>query len=161
MPKTKSTAASHATEVVSAPETRVRDHADALYRSAAECCRQHERLSHITDKSEDESEVRLAEEVAALCDAALATMVEGYEQCTANVHPSNGDDGWWHRANSLWHASREFARRHGACDDTARQRGSHSAERLGELAMHYELEASALFALQQATTAYRKERPEA
>lgn len=160
MPKTKSTAAPHSAEVVSDPVTRVREHADALYRSAAECCRQHERLSHITEKSEDESEVRLAEEVAALCDAALATMVEGYEQCAASVHPDNGDDAWWHRANSLWHASREFARRHSACDHAARQRG-HSAEQLGELAMDYELEASSLFALQQATTAYRKERPEA
>lgn len=166
MPKSKqSPTASRpaaATPSPSEPAARIRECADALYRSAAECCRQHERLSHVMERSPDAAEHQMAEKLACLCDEGLAAMVEEYEASAASV-PLNGvrDEAWWHRANALWHSSREFARRRSACERASRQRGDHSSAMLGELAIDYELEASALLALQQATAAYRKERPDA
>ena len=74
---------------------------------------------------------------------------------------SHGDEAWWHRANGLWHAAREYARRHQGCDDASRKLRNHSPEALGELAMEYDLEASAVLALRHAAQAYCKVRPQA
>lgn len=166
MPKSKqSTAATGPAAVTpSAADSadRIRECADALYRSAAECCRQHERLARVMERSQDEAETRMAEKLASLCDEGLAEMVASYEKSASSVQLNGGrDEAWWHKANALWHSSREFARRLSTCERAARQRGDHTSAMLGELAVDYELEASALLALQQATAAYRKERPDA
>ena len=79
------------------------------------------------------------------------------------MHPDGADEAWWHRANALWHASREYARRHRGCDRAGRDMAGaqHSSDMLASLNIEYELEASALLALKHATEAYRKVRPEA
>ncbi|MFI5245082.1 MAG: hypothetical protein ACHQQR_07655, partial [Gemmatimonadales bacterium] len=68
-------------------------------------------------------------------------------------------DDFWRAANTLWHASREYARRHRSCDSLTMKRSKHSSDKLGEITLEYELEASALLALRQAIAAYRKLQP--
>jgi hypothetical protein len=60
-------------------------------------------------------------------------------------------------------ASREYARRQRTSKRAGRELGDgkHSTERLGELTLDYDLEASALLLLRQATDGYRRVRPQA
>ena len=149
----------------SAPDTSpidvVRQRADAMYRAATECCRQHDRFSRVVEKSMVETEQRSAQRLVTLCDEALEELAGAYEKCAARVHPVQ-DEAWWHRANSLWHACREYMRRASVSARHAREMSSqHDSAMLNDLHMEYELEASALLALRHATDAYRKERPDA
>jgi hypothetical protein len=138
----------------------VRTRADALYRAAVECCRQHDRAARLHNASEPELEHKHVDALCAMCDGSLSEMSEAYANAAGNVHPER-DQAWWHKANSLWHASREYARRHADCDAMSRKVSvRHDAERLTSMQMEYELEASALLALRQAAEAYRKTRPE-
>ena len=136
--------------------------ADALYRAAAECCRQHERVARLLAKSNDGAEERAAYASLDHCDGVLADMAAEYERAGAHTHPDGEDEAWWRKANALWHASREFARRHLESDRAARRPATkHAPAALAQLNMEYELEASALLALRQAMDAYRKVRPTA
>lgn len=143
------------------PLIRVRTRADALYRAAIECCRQHDRSARLSSFTDEPGlEHQHIEAMCRLCDSALAELVEAYHEAAGNVHPER-DEAWWHRANGLWHASREFARRHAGCDDISRKVSSrHGAAVLGNVQLEYELEASSLLALRHAAEAYRKTRPE-
>jgi hypothetical protein len=137
--------------------------ADALYRCAVECGRQHERLARLVDLGAHAAEQKAAQNVVCLADETLAEMAAAYEKAASKAHPA-GEDDCWHKANALWHASREFARRNHTCDLAARKLGArddHSSARLGEIAVDYDLYASALLALRHATDAYRKVRPAA
>jgi hypothetical protein len=134
--------------------------ADALYRSAVECCRQHERLARLLDIGAHASELKAAQKVVCLCDETLAETTAAYEKTASRAHPAD-EEACWHKANGLWHASREFARRNRGCDMASRKMGDgddHSTARLGELAMDYDLYASSVLALRHATEAYRKVR---
>lgn len=140
-------------------ELRLR--ADALYRCAAECGRQHERIARLMDKELTPVEQRIQAEVAGLHDEALAELAEDYKECGASVHPTGDDESWWHKANAIWLASREYLRRNRLSELVGRRASDQTPEKFGEMQMDYELEASALLALQQAVGAYRKVRPEA
>ena len=94
-----------------------------------------------------------------LADTHLDAMTAAYET-TATAAPEAKDERWWHAANGLWHASREYRRRHSGTNHVSRLAGKHSREKLAELAMEYELERSALMALKQAVSAYRAVRPD-
>ena len=153
----------HASRQTSAPASdpmlAVRARADALYRGAIECCRQHDRAAKLSGDEEPELEHRHLDALCAMCDGSLAELSQEYTEAAANVHP-DGDEPWWHKANALWHASREFARRHAACDASAKGVASkHSADRLTSMQMEYELEASSQLALRHAADAYSKTRP--
>ena len=105
---------------------------------------------------------RAAYEMVDHCDRMLARMAEAYEKEGARTHPDGDDEAWWHKANALWHASREFARRHLESDRAARRTSTkHAPAALAQLNMEYELEASAMLALRQSLDAYRKVRPTA
>ena len=135
--------------------------ADALCRCAVECCRQHERLAHLGRLGALPAEQRAAQTLVALCDDALAELAGAYERAADRAHP-DGDEACWHAANGLWMASREFARRTRTSARAGRallERGDRT--QLSELALDYDLEASALLLLKQATEAYRKARPDA
>jgi hypothetical protein len=132
MPKSRT--ARDSTEQKS-PVLVVRDAADAMFRAAAECCHQHD--EHLDDLS------------------------AVYQQTAASIVPTGDDAEWWHRANALWLASREYLRRSGGCETETKNLKEHSAERLNELHTEYELEASALLALKHAADAYRRSRPTA
>ena len=90
----------------------------------------------------------------------LVSSVKAYEEIAASVS-THREEEWWHKANSLWHASRDYSRRHEDCDSHSKTFSNHSPARLAELTMAYDLEASALLALHHAVTAYRKVVPDA
>ena len=137
----------------------VQEQADILYRAASECHRQHTRYSRLVDRGASEEEQRAALEMAYLCDDALGTAVIGYEEAAATR--TGAKEPWWHKSNMLWHASREYIRRHSSCDGMAKRLGRQSPNRLAELALAFDLEASALLALRMAADSYRMVRPEA
>jgi hypothetical protein len=142
------------------PLALVRTRADALYRAAVECCRQHDRAARLHQgTAEPELEHRHVDALCAMCDGSLSEMSAEYEAAAANVHPDR-DELWWHKANSMWHASREYARRHAGCDALSKLSGKHDSDQLGSMQLEYELEASSLLALRHAAEAYRKTRPE-
>jgi hypothetical protein len=136
--------------------------ADALYRAADEASRQHERVARLIDKHCADDELQDAALVCDLCYRQLAARTAGYE-ATASSGKGKGtaDEAIWHAANTLWHSSREYARRHHSCDAIHVKTNRHSSDHLGELTMEYELEASALLALRHALAGFRKARPEA
>ncbi|MES2179317.1 MAG: hypothetical protein V4550_15770 [Gemmatimonadota bacterium] len=137
----------------------VRACADAMYRGAMECCRQHDRAAKISGAEEPELEHKHLDALCAMCDGSLGELTDAYTAAAAHVHPDR-DEAWWHKANALWHASREYARRHAGCDRLAKGVSSkHSPENLKAMQLEYELEASSLLALKHAATVYQKTRP--
>lgn len=146
------------------PELSPLDHAascaDSLLRAAAECARQHERLGRCLERGCSDVELRHIAALTELTDAHLAAMTEQYETA-ATAAPAGKETPWWHAANSLWHASREYTRRLAGTDRVTRLLGKHSKEKLTQLTMEYELERSALIALKQSVTTYRGLRPDA
>jgi hypothetical protein len=139
----------------------VRDAADALYRAAAECCHQHERVSRVHGKSDVTAELEAAVEACDHCDDVLGKLSVAYEQAAATLKPTGKDEGWWHRANALWLASREYLRRHSFTERASRDLKSHDSDQLDQLHTEFELEASALLGLRHAAEAYQKDRPAA
>ncbi|MEP6691241.1 MAG: hypothetical protein ABJD07_08785 [Gemmatimonadaceae bacterium] len=134
--------------------------ADSLFRAAAECCRQHARYSRLVEHDVCDAEEDAACELVTLSDTLLHRMVNDYVAGAASAN-GHGDDAWWHKANMLLQASREYVRHARRCDDEGRRMGTHTAARLGELALEYELAASAIMALRHAVDDYRRVRPEA
>jgi len=139
--------------------------ADALLRAALECCHQHDRYARLVARPALEAEHRAADEMCVVVTNALIEMAESYCESAKDLRPNGGpDEDWWHRANALWHASREYGRRQTCCERQS-QRAKSSPKRspngLGDLVLQYDLEASALLALRQAADAYRKARPQA
>ena len=141
--------------------------ADALYRCAVESCRQHERVAELARRGALGPEQRAAQALASLCDDALDELAAGYERAATKARPARGDaagDACWHAANGLWLAARELTRRHRTSARASKgigERGDRSSARLAELALDYDLEASALLLLKQAIETYRKARPNA
>lgn len=141
----------------------LRVRADRLARAARESCHQHHRCGSYCERDDvDATELAAMLELAALADRQLGEAAEAYAKAGAKLHPDGDDAAWWHKANSLWHAAREHVRRHSIGDGLARRVASdHSAERLGELHVEFELEASALLSLRQAADEYCTARPSA
>jgi hypothetical protein len=146
-------------EPTKSPVEVVRDCADALFRAAIECCHQADRLSRLSAKSSIDLEQDAALQQCEACNDTLRRLTEAYEKASADVKPTGKDEQWWHRANALWLASREFIRRHRGCDASSRELKEHGPDRLNELQTEYELEASAVLALRHAADAYRQDRP--
>jgi len=107
-----------------------------------------------------EMEQRAAFRLVVASDETLAEAATAYETSCLKMNGERGDD-WWHRANNLWQACREYARRHSLSDRASGEFRAHDAHKLASLGVEYELEASSLLALQHAVEAYRKLRPEA
>lgn len=142
------------------PMLVVRGRADALYRAAVECCRQHDRSARLSTVEDPELEHQHLDAICRMCDQSLHEMADAYTKAAGDVHPDR-DEAWWHRANALWHASREYTRRHAGCDDISKKvSAKHNAGQLGAMQLEYELEASSLLALRHAAEAYRKTRPD-
>ncbi len=149
----------------SAPESTqsvspLTDAADALFRAAIEACRQHERVARCSGRGVSDDELT---EMAELCEMGhrhLAARTVAWEQAAAEGQ-GKSEDAFWHSANTLWHASREYARRHHSCDALNTKVSRRSTDALGALTLEYELEASALLALSHAVAGYRKLRTDA
>ncbi len=157
MPKSKSVTATAAP--TADPPVSLLSVADALCRSAGECCRQHDRVARIVERSEVEVEVAFAQEFCEVIHTGLGKLLDVYDRAAAAA-PGNGE-AWRQRATALHHAARDYLRRHNECDQAARKLHRHDSQLLATLALEFEFEASALLALRHATEAYRKERPEA
>ena len=134
--------------------------ADALLRSAVEAVRQHERVAKLNDRGAHHTEMQEATELCELCHRHLRERADLYEASAAGGKGSQ-DDACWHTANTMWHAARDYARRHFECDTSSLKLAKHSSEKFGELALDYELEASALLVVRNAIAAYKKIRPDA
>ncbi len=134
--------------------------ADNMLRSASECCRQQARIGRVLDLQCGEEELEAVIEVSVLCVRILAESCERYSAVGSGSRDGL-DEATWHAANTLWHASREYARRHNSCNVKSAQMSRHSANHLGELAVEYELKASAVLALRYAVEQYQKIRPSA
>ncbi len=139
----------------------LRAKADGLFRVAQECIRQQDRCAHLGALSCTQLEKRLAQHAARHSIEAMATMLESYEKASSSLKVDGDDEAWWRKANAVWMASREFARRHRGTDAASKDIDTPDAERFGELALDFELEASALLALRQTTDDYRKVRADA
>ena len=159
MPKSPSRTAAVQSEPVKSPVENVRDCADALFRAALECCHQADRSSRVSAKSAVDVEQEAASALCDACNDTLRELTDAYEKASADVKPTGADEQWWHRANALWLASREFLRRHRGCDASSRDLNRHGPDRLNALQTEYELEASAVLALRHAAEAYRQDRP--
>ncbi len=134
--------------------------ADALCRAAGEAARQHERVAKLNERGAHHSEMQEATELRELAHRHLKARAELYEMSASGGKGAHGD-AFWHAANTMWHAARDYGRRHAECDAASAKLNKHSSEKLGELALEYELEASALLGLKNAMAAYRKIRPDA
>lgn len=131
--------------------------ADRLYRATAECVRQRQRYSALVEAGASDDEQRAALNVASLCDAILSENIAAFE--TASSGGFSKDENWYRKAILVWQASREYARRHRSTDVSTKKLGG--PEGLNNLALEYDLEASALLALQHALSSYRKTVPDA
>ena len=125
--------------------------ADALGRTAAETCRQHERLAHLMELRVSQSELAAAYAMVDTVDLALAECVKDFEKCCGKTTPVSDEPELRQRANALWLAAREYLRRHSIAEKESHQLAHHDAERLGVLKFEYELEASAMLSLRQAS----------
>ncbi len=134
--------------------------ADALGRTSAETCRQHERLARLMALRVSQSELAAAYAMVDTIDLALAECVRDFEKCCAKT-PVSDDPELRQRANALFIAARDYLRRHSIVEKASHQLAHHDAEKLGVLKFEYELEASAMLSLRQATAAVAKIRPEA
>ena len=164
----KSTAAAKASTPDTTPDDpatptlteQLQQRADTLFRTAVETCRQHRRYAALVETGAREPEQKAALKLASFCDTLLVDAFASYERCGARVQGLD-DAAWWHKANALWYASREYLRRNSESARASRRLDPHSATKFGELRMDYELEGSAMLALQQAVDGYRKSRPDA
>ncbi len=134
--------------------------ADALGRTAAETCRQHERLARLMSLGVAQSELEAAHALVDTCDLALAECVRDFEKVCAKA-PSADDADLRQKANALWLSAREYLRRHSIAEKASRQLTQHGSEKLNDLHFEYELVASAILGLKHATTAFAKGRPQA
>lgn len=144
----------------SSPASEQMDSADALFRAAIEACRQHERVARCGGRGCSDSELKEMSELCEMGHRHLAARTVGWEGAAAEGQGKH-DDAFWHAANALWHASREYARRHHSCDAMTTKVSRRSTDALGALTLEYELEASALLALRHAVAGYRKLRIDA
>ncbi|MBL0938470.1 MAG: hypothetical protein IBJ03_06235 [Gemmatimonadaceae bacterium] len=131
---------------------------DSLARTAAETCRQHERLSKLMALSVSKPELAAALALVDTIDLALAEAVAEFEKKCAKSPVSEQPD-IRAAANAMWLSAREYLRRHSIAEKASRQI-TQGGDSLGDLQLEYELEASALLGLKQATATYQKLRPE-
>lgn len=134
--------------------------ADTLYRTAAETCSEHRRYADLVERDAPEAEQKGARASVRASDEALDEAVDLYE--IACLKESNhADDAWWHRANMLWRAAKEYLSHHRNSDRLTRGGGQeHGRAELVELSIEYKLEASALLRLRHTMDAYHEVRPE-
>ncbi len=134
--------------------------ADSLGRTAAETCRQHERLSRLNNLRVHHDELQAAHALVDTCDLALAECVVTFEK-VCGKSPISDNAEVQSLATKLWMAAREYLRRHSIAEKASHQLTHHDAEKLSDLQLEYEFMASALLSLKQATASYGALRSEA
>ena len=89
--------------------------ADALYRCAAEAVRQHERVARLNERGVHHTELSEASALRDLSHQHLRARGDLYEMAAAAGRGGH-DEAYWHAANGMWHAAREYCRRNADCD---------------------------------------------
>jgi Na+-transporting methylmalonyl-CoA/oxaloacetate decarboxylase gamma subunit len=136
-----------------------RGEADRLYRAAAECVRQRQRYAALVACAVHDDEQQAALRVACLCDEILVRNIESYGKLATST--SHREEDWFRKSTGLWAAAREYERRHTDCDVFTKNISNPKRAKLAQLTTDFDLEASALLALQHAVQAYRKAVPDA
>ena len=134
--------------------------ADALFRCALECCRQHQRYASLVDRDALDAEQLAARTLVGCCDGALMPLMDAYA-AAVSASGAAPNEAWRRDANRLWSASREWLRRRQEEDGVRVGGRRRTPGQLAGLAVEYDLAASALLLLQQAVDAYARSRPEA
>jgi len=133
------------------------DIAELLQRVALESCGRHHRYAGLMKSGAPAGEQKAALATVRECDEILDEAVDLYElACLAETN--HGDDAWWHKANMVWRAAKEYLRHNVASRRSTRFDNGHSRDQLRELSIEYELEASALLHLRHATDSYKTAR---
>ncbi len=131
------------------------DIAEMLHRVALESCGRHHRYAEQVKRGAPENEQKAALSAVRECDEILDEAVDLYELACLE-ETNHADDAWWHRANMVWRAAKEYLR-YGSARPAGFENG-HSRANLRDLNIGYELEASALLRLRHATDSYRASR---
>ena len=84
--------------------------ADALYRCAAEAVRQHERVAKLNERGVHHTEMSEASALRDLSHQHLRARGDLYEMAAAAGRGGH-EEAYWHAANGMWHAAREYCRR--------------------------------------------------
>jgi hypothetical protein len=129
-------------------------------RTASECIRLRQRYSCLVERGASEMEQRGALRLVCVGDELLSEAVATYDR-VAGADKEHANDEWWHRANALWLACREYLRRHAVCDEAARDVEDNDVAARRQMMLDFDLEASALLFLQQAVDGVRAARPKA
>jgi hypothetical protein len=162
MPQTGKTQRAPARKSKITPQGALIDIADTLYRTAVTTCVEHRRYADLVEKGASDSEQKSARTAARQSDDALDEAVDLYE--LACLKESNhADDQWWHKANRVWKAAKEYLGHHDSSEKLTRGGGNaeqHGRAALLELTIEYKLEASALLKLRHTIDDYRGVRPE-
>lgn len=137
------------------------DIADTLYRTAVMTCIEHRRYADLVEKGAADSEQRSARIAARQSDDALDEAVDLYEVACLK-ESKHADDAWWHKANRVWKAAKEYLSHHDSSEKMTRGGNAeqHGRAALLELTIEYKLEASALLKLRHTIEDYRVVRPE-
>jgi len=162
MPQSGKTQKAPARKSKFTPAGALIDIADTLYRTAASSCAEHRRYADLVEKGASDAEQKSARYAVRASDDALDEAVDLYE--LACLKESNhADDPWWHKANLVWKAAKEYLQHHDSSNKMTRRGNAeqHGRAELLELTIEYKLEASALLRLRHTIDAYREVRPEA
>jgi hypothetical protein len=130
------------------------DIAELLQRVALESCGRHHRYSGLVKQGGAENEQKAALSAVRECDEILHEAVDLYELACLE-ETNHADDAWWHKANMVWRAAKEYLRHNVASRRSTRFDNGHNRDQLRELSIEYELEASALLHLRHATDSYK------
>jgi hypothetical protein len=133
------------------------DISEMLHGVALDSCAEHHRYAELVKCGAPETEQRAALSAVRGCDEILDEAVDLYELACLE-ETNHADDAWWHRANMVWRAAKEYLRHHAAPGRSSRFDNGHSRVELQELSIEYELEASALLHLRHATDSYKAAR---
>ncbi len=152
--------AASTTKAAPAAKAALIDIAETLLRAAFDSCGEHQRYAELVKRGAPDSEQRTARSAVNGRDEILDEAADLYE--VACLEESNhADDAWWHRANMVWRAAKEYLRHQGDSRRSTRFDSGHSRAELMELSIEYELEASALLHLRHAIDSYTSVRPAA
>lgn len=130
------------------------DIAELLEGVALESCGRHQRYSALVKKGAPAAKQKAALAAVRECDEILDEAVDLY-QLACLEETNHADDAWWHKANMVWRAAKEYLRHNVASRRSTRFDNGHSRDHLRELSIEYELEASALLHLRHATDSYK------
>lgn len=139
------------------PAAALVDIADTLCNVASASCTVHTKHAELVRRAAPSAEQKHALSSVRSSDEILDEAVDLYE--VACLEDSNHDEVWWHKANMVWRAAKEYLRHVVSSNHLTRGGSEHGRAELVGLSIEYELEASALLHLRHSIESYRAARP--